>query len=100
VNPFTGILTLVSAALQAITAYFRAKPIMALQASARELRQIKLDIIRHEAANTPEDKRLADTVRVFLPEAERLHASLLATVSQSPSRDRDPHIVRAVPVPD
>ncbi len=99
-NPLTPILALVTAMLQGITAYFRAKPIMALQASAKELREIKLAIIRHEAANTPHDKRLADTLRVFLPDAERLHESLLATLSPPPQGDRDPDIVLAIPVPD
>ena len=88
------------AALQGLAFYWRAKPIMAAQASAKELRQIKLDIIRHEAANTPADKRLADTLRVFLPEAERLNDALLAALPQSASGNGDPHIVRAIPVPD
>ena len=93
-------LAVITALLQSATAALKVLPLLAAWKSSRDLERITLKIIRHEAANTPADRRAADELRVFLPARRRLNDALLAALPEGVSGNRDSNVTRAIPVPD
>lgn len=90
----------ITAFLHASTAALKVMPWLAAWKSSRDLERLTLKIIRHEAANTPADRRFADELRVFLPARRRLNDALLAALPEGVSGNRDSNVTRAIPVPD
>jgi hypothetical protein len=90
----------IAALFQAATAALRVIPWLAAWLSSRDLERITQRILKHEARNTPLDRRLADELRVHLPIRRRLNDALLAALPGDPGGDRDRHVTRAIPVPD
>lgn len=82
------VLASITALLQALTAALRAFPLMLAWRVNSECETITERIIKHEAANTVTDKRLADELRTALAYRRRLHDLVCPPVSQDPGGNK------------
>ena len=93
-------LSAITAFFQAATQALKAFPLWLAWHLTKEMEALTFEILTHEDAATPADKRRADELRISLAYRRRLHAALFPAGITPESGNGDPNITRAIPVPD
>lgn len=85
-----SILALLRLLLEALTSALKALPILAAWKINREIEGLNRQILKHEAANTVNDRATADELRVQRAYRLKLHDALLPAVPATGNRDKRP----------
>lgn len=93
------LLAAITAAFEGFSAASRAFPLWLTWKLTKDCEELTDKILQYEQAGTPNDRAIADRLRIALTHRRRLNATLLAGHAGNPSRNDDPDETRTLSRP-